>query len=373
MAKKTKSSFAGRINEAHESHKDDDTKVGAGGDLPPGIEHGIARLVDARIGVFQKGDNEGEPFFMAAGTVLEPDSVEVTDPKTKKSRIIPIKGLRTQVGPIPICDTKTQAGKETSLADHWDRILNHLRLLGIDTKETEPDEIVSEPSEGVYETGSILEALQEAAPAFRFRTWQGKPSKEWPDPRINHEWRGACEYDGEATDEVQDDTEAPWESDEKKDEAEPEPEPEVAEEVESAAQDVDFLALGKLADGGKPKAKAEEAARTLTGHAKVLGVDGYEDMETWAEVAEAIVAHEEAEGEGEEVEEEEYSEEEPEEWAPEAGEQCFFKPPRAKKAVQCEVVKVSAKLEKADVKRSDTNKITKGVPFAKLAASEDDF
>ena len=69
------------------------------------------------------------------------------------------------------------------------------------------------------------------------------------------------------------------------------------------------------------------------------------------------------------VEEEVYSEE-PEDWKPVKGELGFFSDPKTKENVRCEFVEVSAKLEKVDLKRLDTNKIVKGVPFAKVVATD---
>lgn len=370
MVKKAKSSFFERVEKAHLEHKDDETRVGSGGDLPHGIEHGVAKLADAKIGIYAKGDYEGEPFFMAAGIVLEPDSVTTVDPKTKKSRVIHIQGLRTQIGPEPLCDTTNQNGEVTELADHWSRVLNHLRLLGIDTKEIDPSSIVAESQEGKYESGPILEALVEAAPTFRFRTWQGKPTAQFPNPRVNHEWRGVCEHDSEPTKAVEEQVEEQpqWESDAAKEEAPTKEPAEKPGKIESPIE-VDFLALGKVADSGKSK-EAQKAQQTLTGHAQVLGIDGYEEMETWTAVAEAIAAHEEAEPEAET--EEEYVEE-PEEWAPTEKEVCYMSNGPKKKPTECEIVKVYAKAEKADVKRLDTKKVVKGVPFAKLSATDEPF
>jgi len=378
MAKKTtKSSFLERVAQAHEEHKGDETRVGSGGDLPAGIEQGIARLVSAKIGVYQSGPNEGEPFFMAAGTVLDPETVTVVDPKTKKSRVIHIRGLRTTVGPEPICDTQTQAGKAISLADHWDRILNWLRLLGIDTKKVEPTDVITEESEGVFGTGPLLEALAEAGPTFRFRTWSGKPTEQYPDPKVNHEWRGVCEWDGDATEgAVEDGTEEQpqWESD-AAEEKEPEPlpkkstKPEVEEDEEEAAEEeIDFAALGKLADAKKKG--SQEATQALAGHAKLLGID-HESFETWVEVAQAIIDHEEPEEEeAEEEVEEEAEEEAEEEWVPQEGEIVYYIPPGKKESISCEVVKVED--DKASIRRSDTKKLVK-VPLEKLSNTETPF
>ena len=362
MAKSSKNPLFSKLNKAHEEHKGDETRVGSGGNLPAGIDHGIARLVDAKIGVYKSGDNEGEPFFYAAGVVLEPDSVSVTDPKTNKTRSIPVKGLRTQIGPEPICDTTSQAGRETSLADHWDRILNWLRLLGIDTKTIEVGDIVAEGGEDGYESGPVLGALIEAAPTFRFRTWASKPTTQYPNPRTNHEWRGLVNYEDNGGDGVEDDTDQPeWES-----EAEAEaPEEQAEEQVDEG---VDYAALADLADN-KPKTKAgKEAAVALAEAATAAGIDEsvVENADSWAAVAEMLLdenANNEVE---EEFEEEEFDEEEPEEWVPVEGEMGVADLPKVGK-VEVEFVKVYAKGEKADIKRGDTNRITKGVPFSRLS------
>lgn len=377
MAKTAKSSFLSRVAEAHELHKADDTRIGSGGDLPAGIEHGIARLVDAKIGVYQKGDNEGEPFFMAAGTVLEPTSIAVVDPKTKKSKTIFVEGLRTQIGPEPLCDTTAQNGNQTSLADHWDRLLNHLRLLGIDTKTITPDMIILETADGKYESGPVLKALVEAGPTFRFRTWQGKATAQYPNPRVNHEWRGVCAWEPTAEDAVQDGTEssqpAKWEADAAKEQPPTQTTPQVepAKESPPAAEPEvpDLLALAAIADNPtSPKKQSAEAAATIVEYAKAAGVDGYEAMASWTEVANAVITSQ-APAEEAVAEAEEYSEE-PEPWAPAKGEQAFFMNVKLKKLLQCEIVEAYPKVSKADIKVD--GKLIKGVPFDKLAATEAD-
>jgi hypothetical protein len=379
MVQTAKSSFMAKLVQAHEEHKGDETRVGSGGDLPGGIEQGVAQLVDLHIGTYAKGDNEGQPFFMGAGTVLEPEFVDQVDPKTKKTRRIYIQGLRTQIGPEPLCDTVAQNGNQTSLADHWDRVLNHLRLLGIDTKTIDPTAIIVEAEEGKFASGVVLEALVQAAPTFRFRTWMGKPTAQYPNPRVNHEWKGLCPYDKPGTDAVQDDTaEQPkWESDDKKAPTPTSPPPEPPKQAPPEAAEPegapDLKELAKLADAGKPKEQSGKAAALLVDYAKAAGIDNYEAMPSWEAVAEAVIAAQgkaveaEAASTTAEPEVEEYSEE-PEPWAPAKGEQAFFANAKLKKVMQCEIVEINAKLQKADIKVD--GKLIKGVPFAKLSATE---
>lgn len=388
MPKKvTSSNFMERLAQAHEEHKDDETRIGSGGDLPGGIEGGIARLVDAHIGIYASGPNEGQPFFMAAGAVQEPKEVSFVDPVSKKPRVMPIEGLRTQIGPEPLCDTTTQAGKETSLAEHWDRVLNWLRLLGIDTKTLDPSDVIAEPEEGKFETGPVLVALadKENAPTFRFRTWQGKPTEQYPNPRVNHEWRGVCEYTPDGADGVTEEVaeEPKWEKDAEAEAPKapaktspkapakaptkapaPPKQPPKAPPKAAEAEDDDIEALGKAAQDGD-----EEAQRKLVGHAKLAGIEGYEDMPTWNEVAAAILAHDSEQPEAEEPESEETEPaEQEEEWAPIEDEIGLYTPPKAKKPIEVTFGKVYMKLKKCDVTDNATKKVTKAVPFDQLAA-----
>ncbi len=397
MAKTAKSSFLEKAEAAHAQHKDETSVAGRGGELPGGIQNGIAELTMIKIGKFQKGDNEGEPFFMAMGTCLSPRVHEG----------MPVFGLLTTAGPVPLCDTTNAKGDTIPFSNNWDQMLRHLRGLGLDTKELTPQDLVSGIDDGEYASGPVLEAMvsKEAAPIrFRFstrsspkleQTSNGKwrvgrkeyKSKEEAlaanpyseNPRVFHEWGSAIDYNPEGTpgDAVQDDTkeEAKWESDDAEEAKAPVEAPTEEQAAAEASGDPDFLAVAAVADNPKAtKADRVKAEQILIEYAKALSIDGYADMSTWAEVAQAIidmkeiVAAEEA-GATEEADSEEYSEE-AEEWTPVEGEIGFFHNPKDKAPVKCEFVKVYGKLEKVDLKRLDNNKIVKGVPFAKVAATD---
>lgn len=420
MAKTTKSNFLQKAEAAHAQHKDEQTVAGRGGELPGGIQNGIAELTMIKIGTYQKGDYEGEPFFMAMGATLSPAVFEG----------MPIKGLLTSAGPVPLCDTSNAKGEVIPFAQNWDLMLRYLRGLGLDTSQLTPQDIVSGIDDGNYASGPVLEALVgEGSEPIRFRfstrsspkleqTKAGKwrvGRKEYPtkeaalaanpyseNPRVWHEWGSAVEFSPEGTDDaVQDDTkeEAKWESDDAAEQAKSaadeaveetveESTEETAEEAvdeqttEASSDDPDFLEIAKTADNAKaPKAERVKAEQTLIEYAKALSIDGHENMATWADVAQAIVdmkeivAAEEADSSTEstaEEAEEEYSEE-AEEWVPADGEIGFFHDPKSKTPVRCEFVKVYGKLEKVDLKRLDTNKIVKGVPFAKVGATDIPF
>ncbi len=263
MAKTRKSGLMARLGskgkKAFDSHKGDETKMDAGGSLPAGIENAVARLVKCGFGVFQKGDFKDEYFFRAAGVILHP----------AKHDGVPIEGLQTSIME-PMC--KTPAKGRKTIADHLAWVLNELRKLGIDTAELSPDDLES-----------TCEALEEAEPCFRFRTWKGDKQTTGPykgkEPYLNEVWQGACDYDEDGGDSDVDETVGPKEV-----------------ETDESNEEETLAELAVRADNDD-----EEAQVALGEKAAAVGIDA-EEIDTWAEVAEAIEAKE---GESTEEEEEE--------------------------------------------------------------------
>ena len=163
-----------RLSAFHEEHKDDPVEMSNFGELPPGIENGIAQLVECKIDTFKKGDLAGELFFYAAGIVRLPTDHDG----------LPIKGLRTSIMEA-LCDTPTRT--RASVEDHLAWVYNELKKLGVDTG-----------SMGVDDLEATLEALRTSAPHFRFRTWKGEATPAFPNPRTNHNWNGTVDYTGES-------------------------------------------------------------------------------------------------------------------------------------------------------------------------------
>ena len=288
MAKQTMKSglvskLGAKLSKAVETHKGDETKFSGGAELPAGIENGIAKLVLCKFGTYEKGDNKGEFYFMAQGVIVAPS----------KHEGIPIVGLRTQLGPEAICETPKASRK--TVDEHVAWVLNEMRKLGVDTSELGADDLES-----------TAEALQSSDVHFRFRTWQGEATKEYPNPRVNHQWGGAVDYapdEDSDSDDVVDDTE--------------EASDEVEEVEEESSEETDFDALGEAADGDD-----EEAQATLTSLAEAAGLDptdaeSYPDWATLAATLKEGVGEEEAEEEEEEEEEEVEEEAEAEEEAEE--------------------------------------------------------
>lgn len=374
--------------QAFDTKKAEDVVYNVGGDLPAGIENGIAQITDIRFGQYKEGKLKGKDYFIAQGIVVTPDDVDG----------VPVKGLRTMIME-PCCDTPESKGKRVTLEDHLGWILNEIKKLDADLKEIELEDLET-----------TCEALQEAAPYFRFRTWKGEATKEFPNPRVNHQWAGSKglenyvpDSDGDGVDAGDEDAEpadpepakptsktlakaptkptAPVKAAKPKPAPEPDPEPEESEP--EAGDDIDLDELAKQAAEGD-----EDAARAIVGHGALYNVSAkkLEDAPTWkaavAILKKAIAASEagpadpepddDETGEGE-------SEGEPEgesSWVPAVEEVYYYKPvtvdPKtkkktvAKKPVECEVTAVDEDKETVSLKNLDTKAAYKAVPWASL-------
>lgn len=271
------SKLGAKLRKAVDSHKDDETKISSGGDLPKDVI-GIAQLVECKFGQYENGDNKGEYFFYAAGVVKTPATFNG----------MPIKGMRTQIGPEPMCDT--DRGSRKSLDEHVAWVMNEMRKLGAETADLDDGDLES-----------LAAALKEAKPHFKFRTWQGQATKQYPNPRVNHSWEGIMEdFESDEDDPVVDETDDDEEEEEVEEE---EVEEEEAEEEESEEEE------------------SEE--------------------------------EEEAEEEEEEAEEEE---EEEDDWEPGKGEIYKYKPPKAKKHAEVEVLAVFKAKKTVKLKNIDDGK-----------------
>jgi hypothetical protein len=169
------SRYGPKAVEAFNRHKGDETEYGNFGDLPPGIDGGIAQLVDCRVLEIKEGkQNAGELMFFARGVVVEPEQVE--DPRT--GLVVRIKNRNTTLSE-PLFHTPERARK--TFEDHMAHVLNQLRKLGLSTEDIAATD---------EELNAQLATLKESAPFFRFRTWQGPKSDQYPNPRVNHTWEG---------------------------------------------------------------------------------------------------------------------------------------------------------------------------------------
>lgn len=161
--------------QAFEAHKTDETEFSTFGELPPGIEGGVAQLTDCEFGIYKKGDFIGKPYFRASAIVVHP----------KEFNGEPILNKRTQIGPEPICDTPNKTRK--TLKDHMAWVLNEIRKMGLDTSRL-----------GFDDLAAGITALLKARPYIKFRTWKPPKQTEGPnagqESQTKHFWNGTTPW-----------------------------------------------------------------------------------------------------------------------------------------------------------------------------------
>jgi len=341
------SKLGDKARKAFNKHKKDDTRFDEGGNLPAGIEGGVAKLKEVKFDTYKSGDLKGKPFFGMTAVVVSP----------KNFNGMKLAGQQMRQN-IPLCDTP-KWNSEKTLDEHLARVTNELRKLGLETKEMDYDEL---------ETAAV--ALADEDVYMGFRTYTRTDQKGNPaSPGVV--WRGAVEYDPaeDEDEETEDDSGEADEDEEEEEEDEEESEAEEDEEEEESEEEDDPIAelreLAEKADSGD-KGKATIAAqKKITAAAKAAELKA-EDYDTWSECVDAIAEA----AEGSEDEEEEESDEPKD---PEVGDTVEYKPPKSKKRFDCEVVKVFKKTQKADLKNLDDGKtLYKGVAWDVIASKEED-
>jgi hypothetical protein len=397
MVQKSMSGLAAKIGKkwqaAHDSHKDDETEYSQFGELPAGIEGGIAQLVECKFDVFKSGDNAGEYYFLAAGVVVRP----------KEHSGERIEGLRTQIGPEPLCDTPNRT--RAKLDDHLAWIYNELRKLGVDTASID----------SIAELEGVCDTLKEEQPYFKFRTWKGKPQTEGPyagqEPRVQHQWNGITDYEPDDDGGDIEDSTSPGDDNDnmptkrpaagkvstgKKPQStstngqgrpsvkptaskpgkspvkpgrKPEPEPDESDSNADGAEDEamtdeEIIELAEQAD-----ADDEDAAVKMTDLALSNGITAKQiekEYENWAAVAEAIISNR--------TEQSGDDEGEPEDtgtttWS--KGDVCKYKAKGLKKAVEMSIIAVDEAKEMATLKNLDNPKlIYKGVKWSDMLPTD---
>lgn len=369
-----------RAAQAHEQHKHDEPQIGNAG-LPAGIEGGVAELREIKLGEYQSGELKGELYFLAAGVVKHPREVNGT----------PVEGLRTQIGPEPLCDTPTAKGDRKKLADHYAWVLNQVRILGVDTKDTK-----------IQDLERVFTALRQAKPHFRFRTWQGAPvnvipangrwqavrrgdvlgtfpteqaaraAYPWADreSRVNHEWNGACSWTDPETSPVEDRL-APSGNGQEPVRNRQEAAPEVEEPAAGFSEFNDLEALGQAADNGDEAAVRQIADRAL---AAGWSEDELTNAESWLSVAQALAGSgNPVRTEGGEESGEAEAEEPPE---PAKGETWLYRPlvtdpktrrqTKSRKLVEVEITASNPKTRTASVRDPVAKTLYKGVAWDDL-------
>lgn len=368
MANAKKSTFfqkmGAKVNAAHNKHKGDETNYG-NQELPP-LEGGVAQLDSMEITTVSEGKkNAGQFLFRAVGIVQHPEFVGHQK----------VRGQRTQLMEL-LCDTPDAAGRKT-FDEHYAWVLNEIRKFGVNTEEMKGEDLED-----------VMKQLSDEKPYFMFRVWKGKPNKDYPEPRVNHQWNGRMD-EGYDPGDVASGTMA---------DNSPEPNAEAAptEAEESGGGDEGGGDENTATEGGefnefedlstlleKANEGDEDAHRKLKELAVAAGVEeeAVDNAGNWQEVVDLITAAQ-GSGEGEATEAEPEPEPEPEKpYVPKKGDVVSYKvidpktkkplvDPKTKKErkpVEVEIVAVNTKTKTVDLKNNDDGKtLYKGVPFASL-------
>ncbi len=338
MAKKTTHV---NMDEAFGEVAGEEVVYDTGGSLPAGIEGGVAQLKAIYFDVYKDGPNKGKSFFRASATVIAPD---VHDG-------IACQGRQTSIME-PACATPDSKGKRKTAVDHARWIANEIKKLGYDTSECQT----------MADFKELCETITEDKPYLNFRTWKGKATDAFPDPRTNEVWEKGLEEedlaklgidleDGEEVEITEEEADADEDGEEVVESEEEGTEEEESEEEGDEEEDLE--AYGTGADEGD-----EEAIDRLTTLAGENDLDP-DLFGTWAELAKELTGNLS-------TEEEEGEEEAEEGITPSKGDVVFYRPPRAKKSAECEVTAIFEKSQKCNLKDLTSDKIYKSIAWDAL-------
>lgn len=316
MAKRTKSMFSGSARKRYESKKHEEVQLPTGGgNLPAGIENGVARLLSLELQPPRKEDTDSLPWISIRGMVETPPEHDG----------VPVRGMQDFFN-LP-------GGRPKSEDEVVDRILGVLNTFGYDMDDCDWSEV---------EDNSVFQSIVESKVYFRFRTWQGQPTNDRPDPRVNRIFLAAApgyESDGEEDEEPEDDTEE-------------------AEENEEQEEEEDLATLAKRAD----EEDDEDAQEAIEKAALDAGIDKttIEEADDYATIVGMIDSDETEDGDEQEEEESE------EGAAPEKGEVWKYKPPRSRRLTEVEVITVNNTKQTCNVKRLEDGKVFKAASWGEL-------
>lgn len=340
------SKFAGKLNGALAKTKNNEVSYGIQ-DLPPGIVNGTAKLTECKFDLYKTGDNTGQPYFLAMGVVVSPDSVKLKDGST-----VPVRGLYTRLM-IGLVDGKDKDGKKVPVDGEGGamaKVVNEMKKLGADPSELSD----------VSELETLAAALKQAAPTFRFSTSSGKVTPQYPNPRTWENWNGVTEFhqDEDAGAGVDDQTGEAGAED-----AGDEGATDTADEATEYRDDTDLTSLGDRAEAGD-----EDAQKELVAFGKKAGLTQKQiddDYKTWVALATKLAKM----GDKSDDDDEGGDHEEP--TVPEKGTVYGYRgvlPGKTKKQdLEVEVTKVNTKSKTADAKwTTNPNVKFDAVPWAEL-------
>lgn len=351
-----------------------------GGEVPAGVS-GVAKLKSLKFDTYKSGENKGKLYFSGVGICVSGNPDKVNGVK--------VAGLRTQCR-VDIFDTPNRKVKTEQ--EHLEEVINYFKLLG--GKEC------VEALDDVGGLEDLANELVEMGIHFNFRTWKmnkrkkGEPNynekydgPNAPEPRTNHTWAEAVDYEAEESgDEVEDETDKEEEVEDSKNETEVSDDNngENTDDSETEASDEDdgldeLIALIQ----GKDKVKAAKAEKEFLAKALEAGIskEDVKNAESWEDAVEMVRnpkeegeedgEEDESEGDGEEESEEEENEEEVQ--TPAVDEIYSYKPEGSKTKIKVKVTFVSTKTESVKVLDVKTKKPLLGkdkkplmIPFDEL-------
>jgi hypothetical protein len=173
--------FAPRINKGITDHREDELDLGGFGP-PPGINGGTAQVTGCKFGTIAQGkQNAGAPYFMLEAVIIDPVEHTFADPPGSRPKTVTTEGVQIRQM-INITDSP-KATKYRTVEDKVGQVLNELRKLGVDTTSLGND----------HELLAAATMITESRPLVRFRTWKGKATEDYPDPRVNVSFEGLAE------------------------------------------------------------------------------------------------------------------------------------------------------------------------------------
>ena len=371
-------------------------------DLPPDV-HGVAQLVDAKIGVYkQSPDNDrkgltGNRFLYLAGMVVSPVEVDETLKRWEPSangrpagvqlvgiRKVKVQGRRTNLT-LPLCesrktDFRTKREIIISAGDNANAALNEVKLLGgrecCTPLAALPPAATDEQALTVL--GNILNALKKSKIRFKFRTSGMDPTERYPTKGMTfHHWEGAEGVQAAPADPAAEAVAAVEES--------------PAADASPPDADADGAVaelLAKSKEAAAPKSPQEAAIvaaqNQLLDLAEGRGWDreSVAALDTWDEVAQCALTEPQAEGDaGQPAEEAPAEEAEPEAWpGPAEGEVYGYRPMvkgpggklvKGRKQIDVTVNRVFAKGQTCEVVSNvDQKTLYKAVPWDQLIIEE---
>lgn len=315
--------------------------TGSFGGFSAGIDNGVAEITRMVIDKHKEGDNAGKQYFMIYGTCKTPAQ---------------FAGEQGSLLLEPLYDTPDRKSRKT-VDEHVRYVISVLQDFGVDTGT------LNWPA---LESGELFKVLVKKRLHARFRTWKGEPTPQYPNPRTNVNYMGKCNAPSPAANNgaVVDRTatvadNAAVEDGGYGEQANAEASYEEPNGADAGAEyeEHDFAALGAAADGGDTDAQG-----TLQRLADENGID-WNNAATWAEVGAQLSAL----GTDVPADGGDGGAAEPDAAAPawEKGNVGYYKPPRARKAVEIEVTAVFSN-GKVNIRNIATKEIYKGVDQSAL-------